>query len=363
MHRWAQAYVHPQCLHDCSAHVSLDCRRESGDTGGLLLAPAGRGPYAGLLNIRRNTMFAPLLALWTATPPILRGIVLMMMSTVMFSSMHTSIRYLSSDLSPLQIAFFRNFFGVIVFLPLMYRSGIGFMRTKRLGLHVTRCVLNVTSMFAFFTALSMTPIARVTALSFTSPLFMAVISVVLLGEVMRMRRWAATILGFVGAVIIIRPGFAEIDTGSLLVLGSAATWAVCMALIKMLGRTESSMTITGYATLLMSIFSLVPAVMVWKNPEPWEWMGMLFIGVIGTIGQIFVAEALRQADATAVMPFDFLKLIWAAALGYVIFAEIPDLFTWLGAAVIFASGMYIVYRERQLAKRDSRLMAQRSKTE
>lgn len=295
-------------------------------------------------------MFQSIAALWTGAPPILRGILLMTASTVMFASMHAAIRHLSSELSPLQIAFFRSFFGLIVFLPLAIKTRFGFMHTDRLGLHVTRAVLNVVSMLMFFSALAITPIARVTALSFTSPLFMAVISVLVLGEVMRVRRWAATILGFVGAIIIIRPGIAEIDTGSMLVLGSALSWAVCMAFIKMLGRTDSSMTITGYATLLMAILSLAPALMVWKWPEPHAWLWLMFIGVIGTFGQLAVAEALKQADATAVMPFDFLKLIWATLLGFVLFSELPDTFTWIGAAVIFSSSMYIVYRERQLAR-------------
>ena len=298
-------------------------------------------------------IMTPLTETWRDTPPLLRGIVLMIASTVMFAAMHAAIRHVSDELSPLQIAFFRNFFGLVIFLPLAIRTQFGFLQTQRLGMHLVRAVLNVTSMFAFFTALSMTPLARVTALSFTSPLFMAVISVMFMGEVMRMRRWAATILGFVGAIIIIRPGVAEIDTGSLLVLGSAATWAVCMAVIKTLGRTDSSMTITGYSNLLLSVISLVPAIVVWKTPDAMAWLWLLFIGLIGTFGQLAVAEALRQADATAVMPFDFLKLLWAAAFGYIFFSQVPDVFTWLGAAVIFGSAMYIVFRERQLARRAS----------
>ena len=285
---------------------------------------------------------------WSRLPPIMRGIILMTVSTLLFSSMHAAIRALSSELSPLQLAFFRNFFGLLVFLPIAARTRFGFLSTNRLGLHGVRALLNVAAMLLFFTALSMTPIARVTALSFTSPLFMAVISVFLLGEVMRVRRWAATIIGFVGALVIIRPGVTQIDTGSLMVLISAATWAVCMGVIKILGRTESSLTITGYSNLMMSVLSLIPAIFVWQNPEPWVWFWLVFIGVVGTIGQIGVAEALRITEATAIMPFDFLKLIWAAALGYILFAEQPDQYTWIGAAIIFSSGMYIAYRESQI---------------
>ncbi len=296
-------------------------------------------------------MRASVISLWANTSPTARGIFLMVFSTVLFAAMHASVRHVSDELSPLQIAFFRNFFGLLIFLPIAVRTKFGFLSTQRLGLHGVRAILNVLSMFAFFTALSMTPLARVTALSFTSPLFMAVISVVLLGEVMRVRRWSATILGFIGALIIIRPGVAEIDLGSLLVLGSALSWAMCMAVIKMLGRTESSMTITGYSNLLLSVMSLVPAVMVWKNPSVDAWFWLAVIGVIGTVGQIAVAEALKQADATAIMPFDFLKLIWAAAFGYFLFNQVPDSYTWVGAAIIFASGFYIAYRESRVNRK------------
>jgi len=295
-------------------------------------------------------MINAIVAFWVRTPPKLRGIGLMVGSTVLFASMHAAIRYLSAELPPFQMAFFRSFFGLLVFLPIAWRTQFGFLKTDRLWLHGIRALLNVCAMLSFFTALAMTPIARVTALSFTSPIFMAVLSVVVLGERMRVRRWAATILGFLGALIIIRPGLAEIDQGSMLVLGSAAVWAVCMIVIKILGRTESSLAITGYANLLLSVMAFVPAVMVWKNPSLEAWGWLVFIGVVGTFGQIAVAEALKQAEATAVMPFDFLKLLWAAAFGYIFFFEFPDFYTWVGAFVIFSSSMYIAYRESRLNK-------------
>ena len=295
-------------------------------------------------------MTQPIVALWDRTPPILRGIGLMIVSSILFSAMHAAIRHVSTELPSYQIAFFRAFFGLVLFLPVAIRTRFGFLRTSRPWLHGLRALLNLCSMLAFFTALDTTPIARVTALSFSAPIFMAVMSVVLLGERMRVRRWAATILGFIGALIIIRPGIVEIDSGSVLVLGSAAVWAACMIVIKILGRTESSMAITGYSNLLLSVMALVPAIMVWKNPSLDAWVWLAFIGTVGTLGQIAIAEALKQADATAVMPFDFLKLIWATAFGFVFFAELPDQYTWVGAAVIFSSGMYIAYRESQLSK-------------
>ena len=287
-------------------------------------------------------------------PATTRGIVAMLVSTVLFSAMHTAIRHVSQEIPPIQAAFFRNFFGLIVFLPILMQTGLKVFHTDRIGLHLVRAGLNVCAMFSFFTALAITPIAKVTALSFTSPLFMAVLSVLILGERMRLRRWTATILGFVGTLIILRPGIEAIDYGSMLVVGSASVWAVTMIVIKFLARTDSSLTITAYMNLLLSLMSLGPAIYVWQTPSATAWGWLVFIGVAGTLAQLLLTEALKQTEATAIMPFDFLKLVWAAALGYVFFAEVPTLYTWIGAAVIFASGFYIAWRESMLARRAQR---------
>lgn len=285
-------------------------------------------------------------AFWTASSPTMRGIVLMVASTVCFSAMHAAISYLSKEMHPFEIAFFRNFFGLLVFLPVIYRSGFGFLRTDRFGTHLLRAVLNVTAMLAFFTALSLTPIARVTALSFTAPLFMAVLSILFLGERFDWTRILATLVGFVGTAIVLRLDTVAIDYGAVLVIASAAIWAVTMIVIKRLSRTDSSVTITGYMSILLSVFSFGPALWVWQWPTEVAWAVLFFIGILGTVAQLLLAESLKQADATAVMPFDFLKLVWAAVLGYWIFAQSPGAETWIGGSIIFASGIYVAYRER-----------------
>ncbi|MGD9830172.1 MAG: DMT family transporter [Hyphomicrobiaceae bacterium] len=287
---------------------------------------------------------------WQLLSPTAQAILLMIFSTFAFAGMNAAIRHVTKELPPIEVAFFRNFFGLIVFLPVVFWNGFGFLRTKKFHLHALRAVLNVTSMFAYFTALSMTPVARVTALGFTAPLFTAVLSVYFLGERFRLRRWTAIGCGFLGTLVILRPGLLEIDTGSLLTLFSASLWGVTLILIKVMGRTESSMTITGYANLLLSALALVPAILVWQSPSPDGWIWLMVIGVSGTFGQLAVAEALRLAEATALMPLDFLKLIWVAILGYVFFAESLDTMTWIGAVIVFTSGFYIAYRESQVKK-------------
>ncbi|MEM8744670.1 MAG: DMT family transporter, partial [Pseudomonadota bacterium] len=183
---------------------------------------------------------------WLDLPAATRGIILMVGSTMLFSIMHTAVRYLSAELHPVQIVFFRNLFGLVVFLPLIMSSGLSFLKTEKLPLHLLRAGLNVCAMIAFFMALSMAPLARVNGLAFTAPLFTAVLGVFLLGERFRLRRWSAIVCGFIGALVILRPGFAPIDLGSWLTLLSALLWGLTMVVIRILGRTESSLTTTGY---------------------------------------------------------------------------------------------------------------------
>lgn len=288
---------------------------------------------------------------WAALPPVTRGILLMFGSTLGFAAMHVLVRYVSADLHAFQIAFFRNLFGLLVFLPLMLSNNFAVLRTGRLGLHGVRALLNVAAMLCFFTALSLSPVAQVTALGFTAPIFAAILGVVWLGERFHIRRWTAIALGFLGTLVILRPGFVAIDLGSLLTLISAGLWAATMIVIKILGRTESSLTITAYMNILLAILSLGPALLFWRMPAAETWVWLAIMGVLGTAAQIALAQSLKEADASIVMPFDFFRLIWAAALGYLLFTEVPDAFVWLGGAIIVLSTSYIAYRESRLRRR------------
>jgi drug/metabolite transporter (DMT)-like permease len=303
--------------------------------------------------MRSNAALAralPLLAAYRGLHPVARGCALMVLGTLMFAGMHTAIRHATQHLPPVEVAFFRNLFGLFVIAPLLVRYGAGLFRTDRLNLHVLRSVLNVVSMLAFFVGLSMTPLARATALTFTAPLFTALFSALFLGEVFRWRRWTAIFAGFFGALVILRPGLQVLDSGALLVLFSSVLWSFALIDIKVLGRTESTMTITAYVTVLLIPMTLVPAVLVWETPGLDMWGWLIFIGVIGTLGQLVVTEAVKLADMTVLMPFDFLKLVWAAFLGIVFFAEVPDLLTWICVAIVFGSSFYIAWREAKLRK-------------
>jgi drug/metabolite transporter (DMT)-like permease len=267
-----------------------------------------------------NSSLQACAALWTKQTPALRGIILMCISTVAFSIMHALVRFVSDALPPFQIAFFRNIFGLLFLLPLLMRSRFAVLRTERLGLHALRGVINIGAMLMFFTALSITPLAKATALSFTAPIFMAVLAVIVLGERFRIYRWIAIFLGFAGMLIIIRPGIVAVDTGALLVTFAAALWAVAMIIIKVLSRTESSLTIVAYMGIFLGLFSILPALWVWQ-PFGLQTLGwMALIGLTGTFAQMSLSQALKETDPTALMPFDFLKLIWTAIIGAWFFA-------------------------------------------
>ena len=287
---------------------------------------------------------------WYSQTPVTRGILLMCASTVAFAIMHASVRFVSAELPPFQIAFFRNLFGLAVLVPFLVGSGFAQMRTQRVGLHALRGLINVCAMLMFFTSLSITPLATVTALSFTAPIFAAVLSFFFLGERFHLYRWMAIIVGFLGMLIILRPGLVEVELGAMLAAGAAALWAIAMIIIKILSRTDSSVAIVAWMGIFLCAFSIGPALWVWQTPTLWNLIWLAFIGLCGSIAQVTLSQSLKESDPTAVLPFDFLKLIWATILGAWFFGELPDVLTFVGAIVIFTSGLFIAFRERRQRK-------------
>jgi drug/metabolite transporter (DMT)-like permease len=277
-----------------------------------------------------------------------KGIFWMCTAAFGSSSMNGMIREASADIHAFEIAFFRNVFGFIALLPMLLKDGIGAtMRTAHPWLHTCRGLLNAVAMLSFFYAVTVTPLATVAALGFTAPLFAAVLAIPILGERPGWRRWAGLLIGFIGALVIVRPGFDEVTLGTVMVLLSSAAWAGALIIIKILARTESSLTITIYAALFLTPITLAAALFVWSAPTPLTWLLLVGIGIFGSLTQWSIAQAFHEADATVVLPFDFTKLLWASAIGYLVFAEIPDPLTLLGGSIILASVTYVAYRERQ----------------
>jgi drug/metabolite transporter (DMT)-like permease len=283
-------------------------------------------------------------------PPALRGMMFMFIASLSGVFMHATVRSLSDELRPFELAFFRNFLALIILSIPLLRLGLKPLHSRRRGLHLLRGVLTTASMLAFFTALSMTPLAQVTALAFTAPLFATVLAIIFLGEVVRLRRWIAILIGFAGTVVILRPGVEAIDLGAGLTLFSAATWGAAIIVTRILGRSESSHTITLYMALIMTVLSFVPATTVWIWPSLDLYFWLFLMAAFGTVTQLCFTQSLREAETSVVLPIDFLKLIWATAIGYVLFSELPDATTLFGGAMIFASAIYIAYRESRLSR-------------
>jgi drug/metabolite transporter (DMT)-like permease len=261
--------------------------------------------------------------------------------------MNGCIRLVSEELHPFEIAFFRNLFGLAFLLPLVARVWRTALRTSRFKLHALRGLLNTAAMLSFFLAVSMTPLATVAALSFTSPLFATLLAPFVLKEKVGRRRLLGVGVGFIGALIILQPGIEAMSLGALLVLLSSSAWAAALLDIKLLSRTESSLTITLYASLFLTPITFVAALPYWLTPSLESLGWLMLIGALGSLTQLSVANAMRTAEATQVLPGDFTKLVWAALIGYMFFGEVPHLATLLGAGLICGSVAFVAYRETQ----------------
>jgi drug/metabolite transporter (DMT)-like permease len=279
----------------------------------------------------------------------IRGALWITLANMFFTAMAGIIRHVSADIHPFEIAFFRALFGLILMAPWFLRLGVASVRSRRVGMHVCRALFMLGAAMAWFTAISLMPIAEVTALTFTTPLFASLGAALFLAEKVGLRRAVAIGVGFAGAMIILRPGVEALTMPAMAALASAVFGAVGMLIVKSLSRTESPATIVIYVGLLLTPLSLVPALFVWTTPslEALAWLAAL--GLVANLGHMPFARAMASADATAILPFDFLKLFFSATMGYLLFAEVPDVWTWIGATVIFGAVLYTARRESKAA--------------
>ncbi len=274
-----------------------------------------------------------------------RGALWMLLAAAIWATNDVIVKAVGRTIDPNQIAFFRCFFGAVTVIPfLLASSGTLALRTRRFGGHVGRSVMGYLAMvFSWYSVVHL-PLADATALAFSRPLFMVVLAVLFLHEAVRWRRWSATAIGFLGVLIMARPGLEEINLGLMAAIAGAFFVAVVNVLIKSLAATERPVTILFYFGVLSSLIALGPALWVWRTPTPLEFALLVFIGVAGALGQYFTIRAFRIAEATAVDPFDYVRLLYATLFGYLFFAELPDRYTVLGAAIIVASTYYIARR-------------------
>ena len=270
---------------------------------------------------------------------------MMLLAMLMFTVMGICIRLSSAFVPVLEIVFFRNFLALLILAPVLIRGGAASIRMNRPRLFFGRAFVNFIGMVSGFTAVTLIPLADMTALSFTSPIFVTIGAALFLGETIRLRRMAAIAVGFIGALIILRPGLVEISTGAMLAFVSALTIAVASLIVKRMTDTESASAIVFWMVMMQAPIALVAAVPVWQWPTAEAWLYLWGMALSGTAAHVLLTRAFGMVEITSLQPLEFAKLPFAVVLAWMIFSEWPDIWIWLGGAIIFGSTAYITRRE------------------
>ncbi|MFL6585889.1 MAG: DMT family transporter [Luteimonas sp.] len=274
----------------------------------------------------------------------------MLGSTSAFALMAIAIRYASATVPTTEVAFFRNFFGLLALLPILLRTGVGLPRTRNLGRYVIRTVVGLGSMLCAFWAIGHLPLSQAISLSYAAPLFATIAAVIWLGEIVRIRRWMAVSAGFLGVLVILRPGVAF--SAAMLVPVVGALLAALVAIqMKQLSTLDPPDTIVFYTYLLWVPMSLVPALFQWVWPGPTVWLWLIATGVLGTLGQWLWTRALRLGEVSALQPISFVQLPIVVLFGWLLFGEVIDMWTAIGAGIVFGANGYIAHREAVLSRR------------
>ena len=292
-----------------------------------------------------------LLAPWRGLPPNLRGILWITFGSVAFALNDVLIKTLGRSIDALELALFRYSVGVILLSPLFWRAGIAGLKTRRLGLHATRLVIASIAQIGTLVSVINLPLASATSLSFSRIVFTTIVAIVLLREAVTRQRWWATGLGFVGVIVMLRPSPEGVDPIAAVAVGAAMSFAVANVMIKMLSGTEPAVRILFYYHIGGVLVFLVPAILVWRSPVGIEWPMAAGIGLLTTLGMIAFVRGFAVGEASVIGPMEYTRLVYAAILGLLIFSEIPDLWTVLGAAIIIASTTYLARVEARAARR------------
>lgn len=275
----------------------------------------------------------------------------MIVSCALIAGVAALVRLVTTEgVPPLQAVFLRVVFALITMLPLLWWRGTGLAQTGQWKTYGIRVSIGVCAMWSWFIGLSLVPVGEVTAISFLAPLFATLFAAVLLKEVVRARRWIATLIGFAGALVILRPGLADTSIGVWIIVFSATAMGLSTTFIKRLTNADDPDKVVFITTLLMTPITLLPAFYVWEWPSLELWPWLIALGPVATLGHVTLARAFAATEASIVMGIDFARLPFAVLYGYLAFGEIIDLWTWVGAAIIFASSIYIARREAALRK-------------
>ncbi len=288
-------------------------------------------------------------AWWRGLPNNVRAALWIALGGFLLVCMSSLIKELGKELHTFQIVFIRCLFGTLFILPVMLKQGLSSFKTQKPLLHATRVCLGMTAMYCVFYSLTHMALAEAVAIVFSRPLFAVILAIPLLGEVVGWRRATATAAGFLGVLVMVKPGTPDFEPVALIAVVGAMFAGCVIIAIKKLSATESARTIVFWFSGGGTVISLVPAVIMWQTPSEEAWFMLVLVGLFGVTGQLAATKGFSLGEASAVAAFDYLRLIYAGIFGIILFAEIPDMWAVTGAAIIVSSTLYIARREIKLA--------------
>jgi drug/metabolite transporter (DMT)-like permease len=276
----------------------------------------------------------------------LQGAAISVAASIGFTAVTIMVKQLGLlGIDAFQTVFVRTFFGLAIILPLMLRAGVAPWRTAHIRIHASRAVLGGFAVLFGYYAFTRLPLAEVTAISFTVPLFVTILAVFLLREDVRWRRWTATAVGFLGVLIVARPFHGTPQLATFLALGMSACVGLSVVLLKTFPKKESQLLMLFYFLIASGLMAAGPAILGWQAPGLEGWLLLAGVGLVATASQSLIIKAFRIGDASFVAPFDYVRLVFAGAAGFLMFAEVPDGWTYAGSVLIVGSTLYIAHRE------------------
>jgi drug/metabolite transporter (DMT)-like permease len=280
---------------------------------------------------------------------VVAAVLLMLGAGFSSSLLHLGVRYVGPELPTIEVVFLRAVFTLIATAPFVFRPGKVAWRTNNLSLQVLRGVVGVGSMWMWYYALANMPLADAGVLSFTTPIFITIGAALYFREPVGLVRGSAVVIGLIGAVVVLKPGFAVVSPAAIAAVVSSILWAGSLLIAKDLARFDSTITISFYQPLLVAPIAAVAMIPVWVMPSGGAWLVLIGMGIVAALGNYAFVQALRMTDASTLMPADYVRLLWMVTWGFFVFGEVPGWSTWLGAALIVGSTFYVTWRETRLA--------------
>jgi len=303
-----------------------------------------------ILQTLLGRLLAPISTPFAALPPNARGAIWVVFAGFFFTIMTALIKQIGDTIPVVQILLFRQITMTCTVLPVLIAGYPGILKSRHLPLHLARVTLAVIAMTCGFTAFVHLPLAEATALGFAKSLFVTLFALVLLHEVAGPRRWIAVLLGFVGVMVMVKPDAGGLNLYAVLAVIAAAAAAGVMVIIRKVSQFDRPVTILSYQAILVGLLMIPPTIYYWVTPTLEQWLIMGLIGLLSVVGQLANIQGFKEGEASAVAPMDYSRLVFAALIGFLVFFEVPDTTTLIGAALITATSLYTVRAEQRAGR-------------